>query len=170
VEEIMPAFLSRFRPWYMPAAVLILLLASAGSLDSAQPARSPARADLKPSMVTFLHPDQIKWGGRPGVAEQAVLMGDPTKPGWYIILVKWYPHNFSHPHTHPNDRYATVISGTWWVGSGTRFDPDATVPMSAGSYVVDLAGQPHFDGAKDEPAVIEIVGQGPATTTPAEQK
>lgn len=166
----MPAFLSRLRPWYMPAAVLILLLASAGSLDSAQPARSPAPADLNPSMVTFLHPDQVKWSGRPGIAEQAVLMGDPTKPGWYIILVKWYPHNFSHPHTHPNDRYATVISGTWWVGSGTKFDPDATVPMSAGSYVVDLAGQPHFDGAKDEPAVIEIVGQGPATTTPAEQK
>jgi hypothetical protein len=147
-------------------ASFFLAAASLGSSD----VKAAPRADLNPSMVTYLHPDQIKWSGRPGVAEQAVLMGDPTKPGWYAVLVKWYPHNFSHPHTHPNDRYATVIFGTWWVGSGTKFDPDATVPMPAGSYVVDLAKQPHFDGAKDEPAVIEIVGEGPATMTPAEQK
>ena len=167
----MPALLNHLRRWYLWAAVVGLLsLASARSLDSAQPAGLPATADLNPTMVSYLHPDQIKWTGRPGVAEQAVLMGDPTKPGTYIILVKWYPHNFSHPHTHPNDRYATVLSGTWWVGSGTKFDPDATVPMPAGSYVVDLAKQPHFDGAKEEPAVIEIVGEGPATATPAEQK
>jgi hypothetical protein len=42
--------------------------------------------------------------------------------------------------------------------------------MPAGSYVVDIAKQPHFDGVKDEPAVIEIVGDGPATATPAEDK
>jgi hypothetical protein len=150
-------------------AVAFFLIA-AGSLGSADVNAAPRAVDLNPSMVTYLHPDQIKWTGRPGVAEQAVLMGDPTKPGWYAVLVKWYPHNFSHPHTHPNDRYAMVLSGTWWVGSGTKFDPDATVAMPAGSYVVDLAKQPHFDGAKDEPAVIEIVGEGPATMTPAEQK
>jgi len=44
------------------------------------------------------------------------------------------------------------------------------LPMPAGSYVVDLAKQPHYDGAKDEMAVIEIVGEGPATITSAEQK
>jgi len=158
---------------YWPVAAVIaalLLLASSRSMDSAQPAPRAQRPDLDPTMVTYLHPDQIKWTGNPAVAQQAVLMGDPTKPGMYIVLVKWYPHNFSHPHTHPNDRYAMVLSGTWWVGSGTKFDPDATVPMPAGSYVVDLAKQPHFDGAKDEAAVIEIVGEGPATMTPAEGK
>ena len=152
------------------AIVALLSLIFGRALDSAQPSRRALFADLNPSMVTYLHPDQIKWTGRPGVAEQAVLMGDPMKPGPYIVLVKWYPHNFSHPHTHPYDRYAMVISGTWWVGSGTKFDPDATVPMPAGSYVVDLAKQPHFDGAKDEPAIIEITGEGPATMTPAEEK
>jgi quercetin dioxygenase-like cupin family protein len=76
----------------------------------------------------------------------------------------------SHPHFHPNDRYITVLSGTWWVGTGTKFAPDSTVPMPAGSYVVDLAKQVHFDGAKDVPAVLEIVGEGPATMTPAETK
>jgi hypothetical protein len=30
--------------------------------------------------------------------------------------------------------------------------------------------QIHYDGAKDSEAVLEIVGEGPATATPAEEK
>lgn len=155
------------------AAILIavgLFPCTSGSLGSAEPKPAARPADLDPTMVTYQHPDQIKWAGNPAGAQQAVLLGDPSKPGLYIVLVKWNPHSMSHPHFHPNDRYITVLSGTWWVGSGTKFDPDATVPMPAGSYVVDLAKQPHYDGAKDEPAIIEIVGEGPATITPAETK
>ena len=156
-------------------AVAIGLAASlfaATSLGSAEPRPATAAlpGELDPTQVTYKLPNQITWTGRPGAAETAVVMGDPTKPGLYIELVKWYPHNNSHPHFHPNDRYITVLSGTWWVGSGTKYDPDSMVPMPAGSYVVDLAKQPHYDGAKDELAVIEIVGEGPATITPAEQK
>ena len=130
----------------------------------------PKPADIDPTAVTYKLPDQIKWTGDPAVAQTAVLHGDPSKPGLYVVLIKWLPHHMSHPHFHPNDRYITVLSGTWWVGTGTKFAPDSTVPMPAGSYVVDLAKQVHFDGAKDVPAVLEIVGEGPATMTPAETK
>jgi quercetin dioxygenase-like cupin family protein len=75
----------------------------------------------------------------------------------------------SHPHFHPHDRYITVLSGTWWVGTGKNFDVDSTVPMPAGTFVVHYGGQIHFDGAKDTDAVLEIVGEGPATATSAEQ-
>jgi len=127
-------------------------------------------AELNPAAVTYMLPAQIKWtdGGRG--ASSAVLVGDPNKPGLYVQLVKWSPHHMSHPHFHPNDRYITVISGTWWVGTGTKFDPDSTVPMPAGSFVVHTGKQVHFDGAKDAEAVLEIVGEGPATATPAEEK
>jgi hypothetical protein len=155
------------------AISLAASLCAATSLGSAEPrlATAAARpAELDPTEVTYKLPGQITWTGRAGAAETAVLMGDPDKPGLYIELVKWYPHNNSRPHFHPNDRYITVLSGTWWVGSGTKYDPDSMVAMPAGSYVVDLAKQPHYDGARDEIAVIEIVGQGPATITPAEQK
>lgn len=134
-------------------------------------ALTSARAiDLDSTAVGYQLPDQIKWVGNPNVAETAVLHGDPTKTGLYIELVKWHPHNMSHPHFHPNDRYITVLSGTWWVGTGTKFDPDSTVPMPAGSYVTDFAKGIHYDGAKEGDAVIEIVGEGPATMTPAEIK
>jgi quercetin dioxygenase-like cupin family protein len=152
------------------AIVIVLSLVGAGSTGSAAAKPRPRTPDIDPTAVTYKLPAQITWTGKEGVAQTAVVLGDPTKPGLYIELVKWYPHNMSHPHFHPNDRYITVLSGTWWVGTGTKYDPDSTVPMPPGSYVVDIAKQVHYDGAKDEIAEIEIVGEGPATITPAEVK
>ena len=127
-------------------------------------------SDLNPAAIAFKLPNQIKWTGNPQVSENAVLYGDPSKPGLYITLVKWHPHHMSRPHFHPNDRFITVISGTWWVGTGSKYDPDSTVPMPAGSFVTHFGKQIHYDGAKDEDAVLEILGEGPATSTPAEAK
>jgi len=84
--------------------------------------------------------------------------------------VKWHAHHMSHPHFHPNDRFITVISGTWWVGTGTKFDPDSTKPLPPGSFARHFGKEVHYDGAKDEDVVLEIVGEGPATSTPAEVK
>jgi redox-sensitive bicupin YhaK (pirin superfamily) len=130
--------------------------------------------ELNPAAVTYTLPEQIKWktplGIAPGI-ENAVLVGDPTQPGLYVVMVRWLAGNhFSHPHFHPHDRFITVIKGTWWVGTGTKFDPSATVPMPAGTFVTHYGGQIHFDGAKDEDAILLILGDGPATVTPAEQK
>lgn len=147
-----------------------LSLLTATSLGSGASKAAAKPADLNPAAVAYQLPDQIKWTGSPAGAQMAVLLGDPSKPGLYIVLIKWGPHQMSHPHFHPNDRYITVLSGTWWVGTGTKFDPDATVAMPAGSYVTHFAKQVHYDGAKDVPAVLEIVGEGPATATPAEAK
>jgi len=129
-------------------------------------------AELNPAAVAFKLPAQIAWQDsptNPGV-KQAVLAGDPSKPGLYVVLTKWLPGHMSRPHFHPNDRFITVISGTWWVGSGTKFDPDETVPMPAGTFVTHFGKQVHYDGAKDVETVLQIVGEGPATATPAEVK
>jgi hypothetical protein len=124
--------------------------------------------ELDPKAVVYKLPDQINWGPvTPNGNQQAILFGDPTKPGLYGVMTKWLAGNhFSRPHFHPNDRFITVLSGTWWVGSGLDFDPNATVPMPAGSFVTHFGKQVHWDGAKDTDAVLLIVGEGPATTTP----
>ena len=116
------------------------------------------------SHITFTPPKDVKW--KMGKAsDQAVIFGDPDKPGIYGILIRWHPNNFSRPHFHNTDRYAYVLSGTWWVSSNDTFDPDKTYPMPAGSVVTDLANTVHFDGAKDGEALLELVGMGPVTTT-----
>jgi len=125
--------------------------------------------ELDPKAVVYTLPENVKWvvNERAGNA-QAVIAGDPSKPGLYVVLTKWLAGNhFSRPHFHPNDRFITVIKGTWWVGSGPNFDPaNSTVPLPAGSVVTHYGKQVHYDGAKDEDAVLMIVGDGPATSTP----
>jgi len=142
-----------------------------GVTASAAVFTSAMAADLDPAAVTFTLPEKIEWKQQgSGRAQQAILAGDPSKPGLYVVMVKWLPGGMSRPHFHPNDRFITVLKGTWWVGTGARFDPDSTVPMPAGTFVTHFGKQVHYDGAKDEETVLLITGEGPATSTPAEQK
>jgi hypothetical protein len=130
-------------------------------------------AELNPAAVTYKLPDQIPWGPvNAAGGQQAVVFGDPTKPGFYVVYNRWTKGNhFSRPHSHPNDRFIVVLQGTWWVGSGPNFDPaNGSVPMPAGSFVTHYAKQVHWDGAKDEDTILLIMGEGPATSTLAEAK
>lgn len=116
----------------------------------------------------FKLPDQIEWKGRPGSASQtAILFGDPSKPGLYVQLLKRGPNDWSQPHSHPNDRFITVLSGTMLIGTGAKFDPKNTVPLGPGSFVKDIANQMHYDGTGPEGMTIEIVGMGPSTRNEA---
>jgi hypothetical protein len=128
-------------------------------------------ADIDREAVDFRTPEEIRWVQNPnGTNAQAILHGDPSKPGPYVVRLKWYPGKMSRPHFHQNDRFFVVISGTWWLGTGEKFDPDSTVPAPAGSYVIHRGGRIHYDGAKDVETVIQVWGMGPATSTPAEKK
>jgi quercetin dioxygenase-like cupin family protein len=127
-------------------------------------------ADLDPKAINIQLPKDIKWVATAGGSEQAVLVGDPSKPGLYVVLTKWLPHKNSRPHSHPNDRFITVLKGTWWVNTGSNYDPDGMKPVPTGSFVTHYGGQVHYDGARDEECVLQIVGMGPATSTSAERK
>src|ERR1700680_3092162 len=110
----------------------------------------------------FRLPDQIEWKGRPGsVTQAAVVFGDPTKPGLYVQLLKRGPDDWSQPHSHPNDRFITVLKGTFLIGTGAKFARDTTVALGPGSIVKDIAHQMHYDGTGPEGATIEIIGVGP---------
>ncbi len=145
---------------------LLMPLALAGMLSVS------SAAELNTAALVYKLPDQIPWGPVDARgAQTAVVVGDPTKPGFYMVYNKWTKGNhFSHPHFHPNDRYIVVLQGTWWVSTSKKFDPSTTVPMPAGSFVTHFGKQVHWDGAKDEDAVLLIMGEGPATATSAEEK
>ena len=140
-----------------------------GAMASAAICASASAADLDPAAIAYILPDKIEWKGT-GLSRQAIMVGDPSNPGPYIVIQKWLPGGMSRPHFHPNDRFITVLKGTWWVGTGTKYDPPSTVPMPAGTFVKHFGKQVHYDGAKDEETVLLISGEGPATSTPAEVK
>jgi hypothetical protein len=153
---------------YQKSLRCLLIVAGIALLVSLGTVRA---TDLNPAALKMQLPDQIKWEDDLKRGEStALLAGDPEKPGLYVQLVKWHAHHMSHPHFHPNDRFIYVIAGTWWVGTGTKFDSDSTVPLPPGSFVKHFGKQVHYDGAKDEDTILEIVGEGPATSTPAEVK
>ena len=119
---------------------------------------------VKPSEIVY---EKNPAGSGPDIA---VIAGDPTKEGFYIIRARFAPGVMSQPHFHPGDRHVTVISGTWWAGKGPNFDPNSTTPLGPGSYMLHPAGEIHYDGAKDVEAIVEIKGMGPAPSIPAAEK
>lgn len=116
-------------------------------------------------------PGDVPWKAIPGAhgAQEAILVGDPDKPGVYVLRVKFPPYLMDSPHWHPHARYVTVLQGTWYTGTGDTFDVSAAVPLKAGSLMVHPGKGMHWDGsAGNEPVIVQIIGEGPATTTQAD--
>jgi len=109
-------------------------------------------------------PEEVKWVKDADGVERATIAGDPAKEGIYVIRIKFPPGVMSRPHYHREDRYAVVLKGTWWSGTGNVFAPDKTVPLKVGSFMKHPAGENHFDGAKNEEVILQIIGMGPSTT------
>jgi quercetin dioxygenase-like cupin family protein len=132
---------------------------------------SVCSADPDPSTMTIVRDVDIKWTESPrspGLST-AVVYGNPTMPGLYIIRVRFAPGTMSRPHFHPEARYIAVLKGTWWVGAGPKWDKSATTPVPAGSFVIHYPNKVHFDGAKDEEVTLQITGIGPSATTPVDE-
>jgi quercetin dioxygenase-like cupin family protein len=125
------------------------------------------RAETDENGFMRIQPEEVQWKDAPGYkgVQMAVIAGDPSKPGVYVVRVKFSPGVMSRPHFHPDDRYAVVIKGTWWTGTGDTFDPEKTLPVKAGGFMKHPAGGHHFDGAKDEEVILQLIGYGPGGTT-----
>jgi hypothetical protein len=129
---------------------------------------SAAASPLNPQQTIIRPPAGLTWKANQAYPEPSVdncpLTGDPTKPGLYYNLVRWWPGFMSAPHTYTTDRFCVVVSGTWWCNSGPDFDPPSCVPVHSGSFVHRVAHTPHYDGVvkgHSEPAIIAICGVGP---------
>jgi quercetin dioxygenase-like cupin family protein len=112
-------------------------------------------------------PDTINWIDYPGDGakfgiKQAYIYGDPSKPGLYIIRLIFPPGVMSRPHAHPETRIATVIKGTWWTGTGDKFDAASTVAVPTGGMMIHPAGKVHYDGARNEETIVQMMGIGPS--------
>ncbi|MBC7853299.1 MAG: cupin domain-containing protein [Pirellulaceae bacterium] len=109
-------------------------------------------------------PAEIKWQDGPASlpkgAQIAVLEGDPAKEGPFVFRVK-VPDGYRIPvHTHPKTERVTVISGTFNIGMGEKFDEKATKAMPAGTYGYWESGMKHFVWTKGE-TVVQFHGMGP---------
>lgn len=127
--------------------------------------------EAKPSSEIRVTPSEFRFpsemGGRTGTSgvagiQTVVLKGDPEKTGLYTIMLRVPPNTRIASHTHPDDRVATVISGTWRIGYGESFNEAAFRPLPAGSFYTEPAGRAHFAETGAEPVVVQITGYGPS--------
>jgi len=113
-------------------------------------------------------PDALQWGpappGLPAGSQVAVLSGDPTKAGPYVMRAKMPDGYTVSPHWHPTDENITVLSGTFLIGEGESFDASKLEEMPAGSFVRMPKTMRHFAKFKGE-TVIQLHGTGPFEIT-----
>src|SRR6266849_9533619 len=138
-----------------------LIIAAVTSLVHAQ----EGQLRLSPSDINAL--TSVNAGaGTSGVSgiQTRTLKGDATKSGTYTIQLT-IPANFRiQAHTHPDDRVATVISGTWYIRYGAKFDDAKLKPLTAGSFYTEPPSVAHFAKTGKEPVVLQITGNGPTGT------
>ncbi|HSU88342.1 MAG TPA: cupin domain-containing protein [Terriglobia bacterium] len=100
-----------------------------------------------------------------GGIQTRVLKGDPNKPGLYTIQLTVPANTKIEAHTHPDDRVATVISGTWQIGYGTAFDEKKLKALVPGSFYTEPPSVAHFARTGNTAVMIQITGYGPTGTT-----
>jgi quercetin dioxygenase-like cupin family protein len=111
-------------------------------------------------------PEALEWSSPPtlGGVRGAWIIGAEGRAGTYVFRVQLAADARIPPHTHPDTRYTTVLSGTLQVGFGTDFDPDQTVAIPAGAVYVAPAGTPHYIWARDGAVEYQEAGIGPTAT------
>ena len=131
------------------------------TMSSAQEAAKASAAGATHVMLTSA---DLKWvDGPPSLppgAKAAGMEGNAKEPGPFTMRLK-FPANYKvSPHTHPADEHITVISGTFYMGMGDKFDEAAAKELPTGSFVVMPTKQAHFAMTKGE-TVVQLQGIGP---------
>lgn len=155
------------------AAVMLCALAMPAisqTGDQTQPAAAPAAAADNAIIIV---------GGRetwtPGTGPLkgtmvAVMSGDPSKAGQYVMRIKVPPNATLGAHYHGDAENVTVISGTFYVGLGDKLDKSKVTALKAGSFAHLNAGVKHYALTKADGAVLEVTGNGPTTMTMVDEK
>src|SRR5437588_112992 len=158
--------------WLMeerPAYTVTLIRNFLDSPQVAAPAVASTAADLGEKRLT---PTEYKFPqvGNPGTGssgvggiDTVVLKGDPDNAGVYTIMLRVPAHTKIAAHSHRDDRVATVISGTWHIGYGEKFDEAKLKALPSGTFYTDPPSVAHFAETDDEAVVVQITGFGPSS-------
>ena len=134
--------------------------------DAADRAQQKAAPPHQPGQEAFksILPDDIDWKPFPAfppAVRLAVVVGQPSAPGPYTIRVKASHGEKLMPHTHPEDRVYTVISGVFYIGLGDVFDASKLQAYPPGAVIILPGDTPHFHWAKSGEYITQVSALGP---------
>lgn len=119
------------------------------------------------SSVTAQAP-ALKWGPAPAVfpagAKMAVLQGDPSSSEMFTVRLD-FPSGYTiAAHNHPTDEHVTVISGTFLVGMGDKFDAAKLTTLPVGGFITAPAKMNHYARAQGH-TIVQVSAMGPFSLT-----
>ena len=127
-----------------------------------------ATGALADDMKMPVNASQLEWGPAPNFvpegAQIAVLSGDPSRDGLYVVRLKMPAGYRIAAHNHPTTEMVTVISGDFHLGMGDRLDEEKSALLTAGGYAEAPAKMNHYAWASS-PTIVQIHGQGPFAIT-----
>ena len=120
--------------------------------------------ETQSSEMGFHSPTSIEWKPGPAAippgAKMAVLEGDPTKEGSFVVRFQFPDGYHVAPHTHPKTERVTVISGALYLATGEALDRNSAKRLPAGSFGYWPAGMTHTAWSEGD-TVIQLHGIGP---------
>jgi len=127
----------------------------------------PLRATAADEHV-LVSPDDLNWRAAPPAfpkgAQIAVLSGDPSNEGLYVVRLR-VPAGYKVPaHVHPNDEHVTVISGTFHIGMGDKLDEKKGNAVKAGGFARAPKDMQHYAWFTED-TTIQLHGMGPQGIT-----
>jgi hypothetical protein len=90
------------------------------------------------SQLKTILPENIDWkpfAALPSLVRLAVIAGQPSEPGPYVVRVKVPGGVKLMPHRHSEDRIYTVMSGVFYIGVGEGFDSDKLEAYPPGAVI-----------------------------------
>ena len=112
----------------------------------------------------IIAPGNLKWTDMPNGAQRAVLFGDPSKPGPYTMRMKFPPNSPIPPHSHPDNRQVTLLSGTLYLGQGNKLDRETALEIQPGTFFTEPRGVVHYGYTGNEQVITQVYGTGPTST------
>jgi hypothetical protein len=121
---------------------------------------------LRVTPEEFKFPEGAPGTGTSGVSgiRTVVLKGNPDHAGLYTIMLRIPAHTRIAAHVHQDDRVATVVRGTWYIGYGDSFNSAELKALPTGSFYTEPSNRSHFAETRDEDVIAQITGVGPSST------
>ena len=132
------------------SAIVLALFATSAWAQHAGHHQAVNAADLKWSEVPSL----------PKGAQIALIEGPMSQAVPFTVRLK-FPANYAiPPHTHPAVERVTVLTGTFHMGMGEKFNRGGTEPVRAGDMMIMQPGTAHYAWTEAE-TIVQLHGTGP---------
>jgi len=138
------------------ASLCLVLVGAAGTASS-----ESAASEQSHGVVTQ---DGLKWGPFIGPSQMALVSGDPSQAGPFVVRVKSPAGTVIPAHWHPTDENLTVLEGKFAIGMGDAFDASKLTVMERGDFIEMPAKMHHFAKAVTD-TVVQLHGIGPFAVT-----